>query len=356
MINLLLFIIALTCFGMAAAWLAENPGNVTLYWFDWRIDTSVAVLLAAVVAAGMLIAFIYLILRIIIKGPGNLSLRSKLKQKDKGLTELTYSIAALAANDTCSAAQHTKKAEKLLGKTPVTLLLGAQVAGQQGDEAKTRRLLEQLLDHPETEYLAARSLSETATKQKLLPRALTLAKRAQSVNPKEAGPVRSIVSLYMKQAQWEEALMAARKYGRKSELSRAELRRMEAVIHMARGQNLLAEGGANSALVSSKKALKLLPEFVPAILLTAEAMQRSGNEKAAFKLLKNAWKKHEHPHIAEKLKQIAQVNEKKHAKLLDMLGKKRGQAVPLYQCAHCGHSQPGWEAHCPACDAFDSMG
>lgn len=355
MINLLLFIFALICFGLAAAWLAENPGQVTMYWFDWRIDTSFAVLVAAILAGGLVIALSYLLVRAIIRGPDALSARVKLRQQRKGITELTYSVAALAASDTKGAEHHTRKAEKLLGRTPITLLLSAQVARQQADESKTRQLLEQLLDYPETEYLAARSLSEAASSQQALPRALNLAKRAHKVNPKEEAAIRSIVSLQIRLGKWEEALASLKRYGRKSRMGRVEMRRLEALIHFEHAHALLAGNVNEAALLASKKALGILPDFVPALLLVADCQRAAGRKEKAAALLKKAWKKTQHPHVTEKLKEMAG-NDKKYAKLLKEFAQKRGDTVPLYQCRQCGHSQPHFAAHCPACSAFDSMG
>ncbi|MGE0755057.1 MAG: heme biosynthesis HemY N-terminal domain-containing protein [Alphaproteobacteria bacterium] len=355
MINLLLFILALACFGLAAAWMAENPGNVTIYWLDWRIDTSMGFLVAGTIAAGVVIALLYLLLRAIIKGPGALSTRSQLTSHKKAIAELTYSVASLAASDTKNAQLHAKKAEKLLGKSPITLLLSAQVARQQGNDSQTRLLLEQLLDFKETEYLAARSLSESASKQKLLPRALTLAKRAQHVNPFDADAVRSVISLQLQLGEWDQAMRTILKHGRKTDMSRAVIKRLQGITHMLHAQAAIRGDNREAAAIYGKNALKTLPDFVPAQLLAADAYTMAGLKDKAVQLMKKSWRAGHHPHIAEKLKYLTAGEPKKYAKLLQDIAQHRGGATPLYQCTTCGHSQPAWDAFCPSCNGFDTL-
>src|SRR5688572_6132532 len=131
MINLLLLLLFLACLGITAAWIAENPGSVTIYWFDYRIDTSFAFLLLLAILAAITLSYAYIFIRRVILSPGDFLERRSIKHYRKGLTELTFSVAALAAADIKKAETHTRKAEALLGRTPMTLLLSAQIARSQ---------------------------------------------------------------------------------------------------------------------------------------------------------------------------------------------------------------------------------
>jgi HemY protein len=231
MINLLLLIIFVTCLGIASAWVAENPGQVTMYWFDYRIDTSFAFLLLLAIATAFILAYFYIMVRKLIMAPGQISTARQLKKHRKGLTEITYSVAALASADIKHAERHTKKAERLLGQTPLTLLLSAQIARSQGDDTKSRALLESLLDHKETEYLAARSLSDFATKQQLFPKAVAMAERAHQINPKDTSASTAMVGLYIRLGQWQEALEAITK----SRLKHGEKQHYRGLVHLKQG-------------------------------------------------------------------------------------------------------------------------
>ena len=54
---------------LGAVWLAERPGAVTAEWRGWRLDTSVGVLLVAVVVLILLCVGAWLLYRWIVGAP-----------------------------------------------------------------------------------------------------------------------------------------------------------------------------------------------------------------------------------------------------------------------------------------------
>ena len=418
MINLLLLVIFVTCLGVTAAWVAENPGQVTMYWLDWRIDTNFAFLLLLLIALSFTTAFFIIVIRKIILAPGQISTARKLKLHRRGLTELTYGVAALASADIRHAERHTKKAERLLGQTPLTLLLSAQIARSQGDEVKTRALLTAMLDHKETEYMAARSLSDVASKQQMFPAALAMAERAHEINPKDTSASVAMIGLYLRLGQWPEAMNAAAR----NRLRHADRQHYKGIVHLKQGMSLFAGGNKLAALAHARSAIRLLPHFVPAILFAATAMNANGQKDKAVKLLLSAWKKSPHPEIAILLQNIV-ANESKEKQLktmrsivaaapkdvesalafartailhkewelarkslkaalakeesaracklmadleqgefsdFDAAGRwmtKAAAAAPdsAWTCRACGHVADTWDAHCPSCGTFDSL-
>lgn len=316
MTNLLLLLFFVACIGSVAAWLAENPGSVTIYWFDWRIDTSFAFLLLAAMIAAFVIAYGWILLRRLILAPKRLSQARQIKHYRHGLAELTHSVAALATGDTANAEAHTKKAQKLLGPTPLTLLLSAQSARNRGDDEKTRHLLGQMLEHKETEYLAARSLSEAASQQQLFPKALALARRAQALNPQASVQV---ISLHMRLGEWQEAMAAIDKATRRGQLARAQRQRYKGMVHLRQGMDALKQHRNDAALMAAKCVLKELPEFAPALDFAAQAFAAGGNAKKAEKL-------------------------------------RAAMFMPsVWTCAACGHNASAWGMHCGTCGGFDTL-
>ena len=356
MTNLILLLVFLTSIGIGAAWIAGNPGQVTMHLGDYRIDTSFAVLACLAVFSSLAILLLYALLARLLNLPSILVHRRQIKHYRSGLTELTWSVAALAASDLQSAQQHTKKAEKLLGETPLTLLLGAQIAKSRGEDEKTQMLLEKMLDHKETEYLAARMLSESAGKKQLFPRALALAQRANTASPHEHAAMLSVVSLHVRMKQWPEALRSLDTSARKAGLLRSEGRRARGLILLAQAKALHEEGNDETALATARKSLSYLGDFAPAVIFTAECYRDTGNGRKAIALLQKAWKKTEHPDIAEALRS-ASINEPsaKRTKILDRLGGKLHDASMLWRCNVCGEAATKWDVHCPSCGSFDSV-
>lgn len=302
MINLLLFLVFVAIVSIGAAWVAENPGEVTMYWFDWRIDTSLAFLLLALIAAAFALAYAILLIRMVIRLPFSVKSRRSERVYRKGLAEITYSVAALAASDIATAQQHTQKAQKLLGQTPLTLLLQAQIARSNGDDEKTHALLTQMLDHKETEYLAARSLSDNASRQHLLSSALAMAQRAQKVNPRDGASAQAVISLHMRMHQWQEALAAIDMAARKGRWHRNKANRARGLVHLCHGMHLLATDEQDVALHHARLALKTLGGFVPAVLFAARCHYAAGNFNKAAKLILQCWKHSPHPALAAQLR------------------------------------------------------
>ncbi|MBY0406868.1 MAG: hypothetical protein K2Q01_04195, partial [Rickettsiales bacterium] len=300
--QLALLLIFLACMGITAAWVAENPGSVTMYWFDYRIDTSFALILLVTLAAAFLLTFLYILIFRLIHAPDTLLRRRSLKAHEKGLAELTHSIVALAAADSKAAETHTRKAEKLLGRTPLTLLLSAQVARTQGDDARTQLLLTQMLEHKETEYLAARYLSESATKQHHLTHAREMAVRANKLHP---GGLEALLSLHIRLGEWQQAIVAITSALRKGKITRHQLHRYSALVHAQHAIQLMEEGQDETALAVARHALKELPAFLPVVETAARAYVTNQQSAKALKLVMAAWKTHPQTTLAELFRKAA---------------------------------------------------
>lgn len=357
MTRLWLVLLFLTGIGLTAVWVVDNPGQVVIRWGHWRIDTSLAFLLLLAITAAWLMAWFYTLLRDLSNVPKYFSERRQLRHYQHGLEEFTYSVAALAASDIPMAEAHARKAQKLLGATPLGLLLSAQIAKSRGDDKKTLPLLEQMLAHKETEYLAARLLSDAASKQQALPRALQLAERAHAVNPKDAAATATIVSLKLKMGQCQEALAAINRAAFRGRTSRSEVARWRGMAHLAQSAACLDQGKTAIAAAEAHKALKSLPGFVPAILLAARAHDAGDRPGKAASLLLKAWAQSPHPHIAALLETLApKLPARKQTRIRDALSKAPADhSGTMWTCRACGRATSQWDMHCGACGAFDAQ-
>ena len=51
MIRVAIFLAIVCLVALGVAWIADRPGDVSVVWLGWRIETSLMVLLAVIVAA-----------------------------------------------------------------------------------------------------------------------------------------------------------------------------------------------------------------------------------------------------------------------------------------------------------------
>jgi HemY protein len=360
MINLLLLIVAVTSFGLVAAWLAENPGSVTMYWFDYRIDTSVAGLcVVALLFAFTLIAIISFV-RMFVAAPRRFVERKSIRQYKKGLSELTYSVAALAASDWENAEKRTKKAQKLLGDIPLTLLLSAQVARHKQDNAKAKESLEQMLEHPETEYLAARLLSDAAGKNSQYKQALALAERAKSANKKGRFAALQIINVHLQQGDWQEALHAINQSYKDSALKRNERAHARALVFYKQAKKLIAEDKKEAAIYAINELIKTGTKHPAMVDFAARQLKEAGQFNHALSLLQSVWKSNPHPTIAETYRDlIRDLPEPKQKKLLHKIASIH-ELPPVgfiqeWSCNACHHLVNHWDVHCPHCGTLDSL-
>lgn len=178
---LVLFVALLVAFG--AAWLAENSGVVTLTIANYEFRSSASV--AAVLMLSLLILLGVLLKTIswIVDSPAKLSAFIVERRAGKAYQTLSRGFAAAAAGETQEAAQAARHAEKLLGKSPLVLLLNAQAADLAHDDEYQQTACTEMLVHPETEFLAASRLAQLAERRGNSKMALDFALRAHALKP-----------------------------------------------------------------------------------------------------------------------------------------------------------------------------
>lgn len=355
MTRLWLFLVFLLSISLTAVWMADNPGGAIIEWWGWRVETSPAFLLVAILVLLWMFTIIYSFVHHLVYAPRRFLTQRQLTHQRQGLSELTYSVAALAISDAADAERHARKARRLLGVTPMGLLVLAQVSRLRGEGAQTRALLETMLTHRETEHLAARLLSDDAGKQHALPRALELAERAYSVNPRDAAALSAIVSLHLKLGGHAEALAAVDRAAARGRVTARNAARWRGLSHLLYGASLL-EKDSQSALVQALIAQKLLKGFAPATLLAARAYDANRQPEKAIALLLRTWKTAPHPQIAALAHMLAaKLPKRKLSHRLRALSAAGEYTAGVWVCRACGHNASEWSAHCPSCEAFDTM-
>lgn len=320
MIALFMLIIAVTTLGLSAAWIGRHPGMVTIQWQGYEIETSAGVLLILVLFTAIAVSMIYVILRNLLMAPKRFAERRSLKQLRLGLAEITHSVALLAASDVKQAQLHTRRAERHLGETPLTLLLKAQVSKTLGNDAQTKALLEKLLDHPQTEYVAAKSLADGEAKQKHIPQALMLAKRAHDLNPKLGDGAWTVFDLMVESGKLQEAETHAIQALKKKAFSRGDLTLARGKIAFKQALQTRQSGDKQATLRLLENALKAMPYHAEAGILAAQLYCETGQQNKAQSLILKQWKSNPSDTLAKLyLSTIKDEKPAKQAKLIDKL-------------------------------------
>ncbi len=282
---------------MAASWLAENPGNVKLTWFNYEITTSVAFLLAILAIFIMLIWLALKLLFAIINMPKELRKSREISKQKLGIDALTEAFIALGEKDNQRAKQAIAKAEKYLNNPTLPRLMHLQLIKQSGQTEKLATQFKLLAENKQTKAIALKGLIEEARRHGNMNDAMRYADDLIKLHPRDAAAIKNIIGIYSYHQRWQEALQLTSKAQAKHIISRAEAVEIRATIYLEKAQHALDERNRNSAIALLKSALKNSPGLTAAAVNLANIYLQIGKKSSAIKILRKAWKYTPHPEL-----------------------------------------------------------
>ena len=297
MIRLILFLAILAFAALGLSWLADRPGEISITWQGYQIETSVLVGIAAVLATCLVFLILWSIIRFVLRLPSFIALTARVRRRNKGYQALTRGMIAAAAGDMRHAARATREAEKLIGQDPLTLLLRAQTAQLEGDRALSEKTFAQMVEDPETRLLGLRGLHAEALRRGDADSAHLYAAQAQTITPLTwAGE--ALLDWHVRRAEWAPALEIV-EANRKHKLTvRDAAERQRAVLLTALARDM-ADSQPEQALRDAREAAKLAPSLVPAHVLAAQLLARRSDLRKASRLIESVWRITPHPELAE---------------------------------------------------------
>ncbi|HYD17614.1 MAG TPA: heme biosynthesis HemY N-terminal domain-containing protein [Patescibacteria group bacterium] len=419
MLRAIWFLIKVAAVTALAAWLVHAPGRVEIEWHGYLIETYASVIVVAFALLLLLWTAIYRLWRAFVNVPTVFRRYKIAEKRENGYRAVTQGLVAIAAGDGVSADRYAKKAEAMIPGTPLTRLLTAQTALLNGNAPKARREFATLLEDDDAAFFGVRGLLNETLAQGDYREALTLARRADQLQPKRVWVLRTLFDLETRNRDWvkaEKTLKRAEKIG--------VFTRDEAARHrQAIWTGAALETAGPVAMRYCQSALAINAGFTPAAVLLAQLDEQAGTKRQAMKTIENAWRINPHPALAtlwmaympapkksrtitdgarvyfDWMKQLTDLNpghrESNRAlgaaalqsrmwkearelllkamdyKALAKLEREEtnneaaarewlelaseAQPEPRWVCAACGHAANGWLALCPRCGSFDRM-
>ena len=286
----LLFTLAAAVAISGAWWVAGLPGQVSATVSGTTIEVSAPVALALLAA---LFVVLYVIVRLVgalFRAPRNLRRRRHAGNRRRGDAALNRALLALAGNDATAARRETDRGRRLLGDTPLTLLLSAQAARQGGRDEEAQALFQQMAARSDAKLLGLRGLLSQAIAREDWPAAKQLAEQAEAAHPGAAWLVDERRRMAVQTGAWQEALrLAPPAKGQGADPA------ARAAIALAAARN---EADPVAAMKLSKQALDSDPALAPAAVDLAERQRVIQKDRAARETLKRAWTAAPHPDVA----------------------------------------------------------
>jgi HemY protein len=398
-----------------AVWLADHPGSVVIDWLDWRLSTSVPVLLALLLAAAGGLFLLIRLIAAILAFPRSWRANRQEKQRHQGYRALSDGLAA-AAGHAKQARRMAVKAEKLLQDPSLTRILSAHTAQLTGDQEAERRHYEAMRDRPETALRGWRGLLDLALAAGNRDDALSFAQGARSLAPTDPALADILFTLLLEAGKLAEAQELLRDVGKRKAMSREQTARRRALVLNERARQAERDHEPEQAVAFAKQALSAdatladaslrlarlqlprqaalvlekawkrdpLPELAAAYaaLVPEEApLQRLRRLEKLADLQPDAWTTHliigetalaaklwgqarKHLTLAAEIRPTAallgllsrlEIEEYKNEKAAQAWLSKVPVADPDWACDACGRHAPAWSLACPQCGALDRM-
>jgi HemY protein len=294
----LLWFVAAAILMFGAVWLAERPGSVTMQWRGWRLDTSVGVLLAAVLVLILLVLALWLLYRWIVGAPGALLEGWGDSRRRRGYRALTQGLAAVAAGDAAEAQKNARKAEQLLSEPSLTLLLSAQAAQLNGDREAAKRAFDSMLEDEQMAFLGLRGLIAQSLQDGNQAQALDYAERAFKLRPQTPWVVHSLFDMQAQAGLWKPAQQTLETGLRTRVVTQDKGRALKALLLVERSRAAERDGQDGDALALAREAFGLAPERIAVTSRLAELQIKAGQGPRAMKTLERGWSLAPHPDLA----------------------------------------------------------
>lgn len=298
MISLLIRFLIVVMLAIAFAWLADQPGDLTLRWLGYEIQTSVMAAAITVAIAGLVLWLVWSVLLWVLDRPGAMGSWFRSRRRKKGHDAVSAGLIAVAAGDREAAQAHARTAVAVLGNDPMAKLLDAQAAQLRGDSARVRQLFDEMAQQPETRLLGLRGLHTEAVRQQDMARARELAEQAARINPKLQWASQAVLTYQSADQDWPAIRQTIDEQKRARLIDRHEANARHAVVLTAEARKIEAQDPAKAGELALE-AHKLEPSLVPAAVMAARSQAAAGNLRRASKIVEKTWALVPHPDLAD---------------------------------------------------------
>jgi len=297
-IRVAIFFAVIAVLALGAAWFADRPGEVVLTWQGWRISTSLMVAGVALLALLAAAIFVWSLLRFLLRSPQRVADYVHERKQLRGWRAVSRGLIAVGSGNAALARRSAGEAQKLLSGEPLTLLLAAQAAQLNGDAAGAEANFRDMLAHEETKLLGLHGLFIEAQRRADPMAALGYAEEASRADPALGWANEAVIEFRCRAGDWSGALDALDRQIAAKAITKQTGKRRRAVLLTAQAM-ALEDTEAEPAREAAAAAVKLAPDLVPAVALSARLEAAAGNVRRAARMLERAFIANPHPELAE---------------------------------------------------------
>lgn len=298
MIRIIFFLALIAALAAGAAWVADQPGDVTLSWGGWRAEMSLPVFVLGLGIAVMAGVILWSILRGLWRAPDRVRRRRHEKRHARGRHAITQGLLAIGHGDVSMARRHADEARRIAGHDPLALLLSAQSAQMEGDSAGAQRAFRAMAERDDTRLLGLRGLFIEAQRADDPVSAVMIADEALKISPSSTWASHAVLGFRCAKGDWNGALSILDNNLSSGLIDKAAYRRQRGVLLTARALEL-EKVDRDLSRESAMEAVKLAPTLVPAAVLAAKFESEAHQVRRAMRLVETAWLAQPHPDLAD---------------------------------------------------------
>lgn len=277
----------------------EYPGELTINWGEYEVRTSI---FFAFVVLSVLVFFSMALFRLSLwlkNLPKRLKEDRREKRLEEGVKALIGSLEAAATGQHQQAKLLSEKAKALLPNAESTAILSEGFYLEAPSEKTTKRY-EKMAENPETSFLGLRGLIQLARRRNDWAAVRVYAE--QALNEKEDSPfaLGAFFEAALRTQKLDTALDLMARVGKQGVLNTDKREFYEACLCTEQAHKLLEAQSAPEAMEYVKRGLKVIPNFVPLLILKADILYALGKESKAIKELALAFESCPRPEILNK--------------------------------------------------------
>ncbi|HQT63003.1 MAG: hypothetical protein B7Z75_10305 [Acidocella sp. 20-57-95] len=266
-----------------AWWVSTIPGSITAHSGDITVTASAPVAIMILALIALFLTILFRVIGGIRRAPGGLSRWQGGRRQNLGQVAIQRGLTALAAGDAKGADAEAGRAQKLLGETPLVLLLTAESARLMGKHEQADAAFKKLTTHKDMAFLGHRGLAHHAAATGDVDAARTHALAAEDAYPGSTWARAARLDVAVKNQDWRSALG----------LTQAP-HEVAAIATAAANAATDRTAGLNYA----KQAIKAAPGFAPAVAAYAGRLFEADRIRAARKAIIKGWTITPHPMLA----------------------------------------------------------
>ncbi len=296
--RVILYLLAVVAVAFLCIFVVEQHGLVSLTLGSRVYETSLAVMLGALLVAVVALYLVFRLLKSLLLLPFSAFHLTRTRRKARGNAAITKGLVAAASGDLVAAARHAQTAERLAGHEPLALLLKAEAAQLHGNRTAAKDAFARMAQIAETRGLGLRGLFVEARRSGDGTAASRHAAQATELDVFLPWAHEATLMAQCQARDWLAALATLERNHRLGAMDAGEMRRAKAALLAARALDL-HRSDPKEALKAALNALRIDPGLTPAAATAASLLAHEGQQRKAARVVEAAWRLAPHPDLVE---------------------------------------------------------